>query len=55
MKLSLEDSEGVIYTVWAPQRVNETLEIKESTHIRNNGLKSTKGNKYWSFNVVELY
>ena len=56
MKLTVEDSENKLYTVWAPERVKATLEIKDYTHIRCNGLKPTKSgnNKYWSFNVVKI-
>lgn len=57
MKLSLRDADGDLYTVWAPERVKETLRGKQYTHIRCNGLRPTKdGNShYWSFNVVTVH
>ena len=56
MKLTVEDSDDVLYTVWAPTRVKNTLEGKEYTHIRCNGLKKCRGgnNSYWSFNAVKI-
>ena len=56
MKLTVEDGDNVLYTMWAPNRVKETLEGKEYTHIRCNGLKKCRGgnNSYWSFNAVKI-
>ena len=56
-----EKSDNLI-TVWAPNRVRETLEAVDNsgeankyTHIRNNGLATSKtGSKYWSFDVANL-
>ena len=56
MKLTVEDGDEKLYTMWAPNRVMETLNGKEYTHIRCNGLKKCRryDNKYWSFNVVKV-
>ena len=55
MKLTVEDQEGSLFTVWAPEEVRATLcplgERKEYTHIRSNGLKTRK---YWSFDAVQV-
>ena len=54
MKLTLEDGQKKLYTMWAPQRVKETLEDRDYTHIRSNGLIQGQCNKHWSFNVVKI-
>ena len=54
MKLTLKDGHNKLYTMWAPQRVKETLEGRDYTHIRSNGLKHGRCNGYWSFNAVKI-
>ena len=49
------DGSDKLITVWAPNRVRETLEANKYTHIRSNGLTTSKsGSKYWSFDVADL-
>ena len=54
MKLTLKDGDGNLYTMWTPQRVKETLEGRDYTHIRSNGLKQGRCNGHWSFNAVKI-
>ena len=55
MILTLKNAEKEILKVWSTKRLCLALEGQEYTHVRHNGLKSSKaGNNYWSFDLVNI-
>jgi hypothetical protein len=56
MILDLANKEGKQFNgVWAPEKLKRQLgNFSETNYLRNNGLKKSKRNQYWDFDMLFL-